>query len=101
MSVNVINQDLQNDERHECTQNQITVFVRYKARNINFACHERVRCFGFMDRKLNVVTIFVFTCTYMCMYICKYECTYFGRHMVMYYACIFLRVCVYMYVDYI
>lgn len=69
-SVNGINQELQKHGRRKNTQNQITVLQRNNARNINFTYHERVRCFGFMERKLNVVTIFVFT--YMYMFMCRY-----------------------------
>jgi hypothetical protein len=67
-SVNGINQELQEHGRRESTQNQITVFRMNNVRNINLTYHERVRCFRFMERKLNVVTIFVLTYMYMCKY---------------------------------
>jgi len=68
-SVNGINKELQKHGRRESTQNKITVFLRNNARNINFAYHERVICFGFMERKLNVVTIYMFTYMYISMYV--------------------------------
>ena len=41
-------------------------------------------------------------CLYMYAYeyVCMYECTYVGRHVSIYYARIFLRVCIHTNVDY-
>ena len=72
-SVNGTNQEMQKHGLRESAQNQITAIRSNKVRNINFTYHERIKCFGFMERKLKVVTIFVFTYMYVC--VCRYVCT--------------------------
>lgn len=100
-SVNGINQESQKHGRRESTQKQITVFRRNNVRKINFTYYERVRCFGFVERKLNVVTIFVFTYMYMCKYVCMNVRILVGMWVRIMHVYFCARVYIYMYVEYI